>query len=290
MKGVKSLWFMVMLCMSLTVPALSSAANQAPAASAVKAPKPMLTNEDCIKCHAGPPSDIAAAGGKHKKVGCTDCHTGHRPSSKNNIPQCSMCHSGSAHYNLSGCLGCHKNPHRPLEIQFGNKVTEPCLTCHTEQIKQLKQFPSKHSKLFCSTCHNVHGKIPQCVQCHKPHSPQMTQADCKKCHKAHQPTNVRYGSEVPNKDCGSCHKQAFDQLAATTTKHHSVACVSCHKDKHKMVPACQNCHGVPHPASMMAKFNKCGDCHNTAHDLNHWGAGESPSSQPAAPAHKKRKK
>jgi hypothetical protein len=24
---------------------------------------------------------------------------------------------------------------------------------------------------------------------------------------------------------------------------------------------------------MMARFTKCGDCHNTAHDLNHWTPG-----------------
>lgn len=280
---------MVMLCLALTAPALCSAATQAPAAKS-QAPatqgKPTLDNQDCVKCHAGPPADIAAAGGKHKNVGCNECHTGHRPASKNNIPQCNMCHDGSAHYKLTGCLGCHKNPHRPLDIQFGSKVTDPCLTCHTEQIKQLKQNPSKHSTLFCSTCHSVHGKIPACVQCHKPHSPQMTQADCKKCHKAHMPKAVTYGSDVANKDCGSCHKKAFDLLAASATKHKSVSCVSCHKDKHKMVPACQSCHGTPHPASMMTRFGKCGDCHNIAHDLNHWQAPAKGAAAPVAPTKK----
>lgn len=285
MKGVKCMWIMAMLCLALTVPVLSSAATQAPAAQPQA--KQALTNQDCVKCHAGPPTDIAAAGGKHKNVGCNECHTGHRPASKNNIPQCTQCHDGSPHYKLSGCLGCHKNPHRPLEIQFGSKVTDPCLTCHSEQIKQLKQYPSKHTTLFCSTCHNVHGKIPPCTQCHKPHSPQMTQAECKKCHKAHMPKTVTYGSDVANKDCGSCHKKALDLLAASATKHKAVSCVSCHKEKHKMVPACQSCHGTPHPASMLSRFPKCGDCHNIAHDLNHWQA---PAPGAAAPAGAKKKK
>ena len=45
------------------------------------------------------------------------------------------------------------------------------------------------------------------------------------------------------------------------------------KTKHKTIPTCQGCHGVPHPARMMARFTKCADCHNIAHDLNRWEAG-----------------
>ncbi|AJE02641.1 cytochrome c [Geobacter pickeringii] len=249
------------LCLGTGTPA--NAADQA---------TPTLAVSDCVKCHKQEPADIASAGSGHKKITCFDCHASHRPSSKNNIPQCSQCHTGKKHYELTGCLGCHKNPHTPLNITLSGNISDPCLTCHTQQMAQLKQFPSKHSKLFCSTCHNVHGKIPQCTQCHKPHSSEQTAADCKKCHKAHQPKNVVYGKEVPNKDCGACHKKAFDLLAASQAKHKALACVYCHQEKHKMVPACQSCHGVPHPASMMAKFPKCGECHNIAHDLNRWNA------------------
>ncbi|WP_298272689.1 cytochrome C [Geobacter sp.] len=253
-------------------------------------PAPTLSVNDCVKCHKQEPADIASAGAGHKKITCFDCHTNHRPASKNNIPQCSKCHTGKKHYELTGCLGCHKNPHTPLNITLSGNITDPCLTCHTQQMAQLKQFPSKHSKLFCSTCHNVHGKIPQCTQCHKPHSSEQTAADCKKCHKAHQPKNVVYGKDVPNKDCGACHKKAFELLSASKAKHKALACVYCHQDKHKMVPACQSCHGVPHPAGMMAKFSKCGECHNIAHDLNHWStpAKVEPAKEPKK--HEKKKK
>ena len=47
-------------------------------------------------------------------------------------------------------------------------------------------------------------------------------------------------------------------------------CAFCHKEKHKTVPKCQDCHGTPHPAGMMAKFGKCGDCHGIAHDINNF--------------------
>ncbi len=247
--------------------------------------KPALTTDDCVKCHTAPPEDIAANGAGHKTITCFDCHSGHRPASKNNIPQCSQCHSGKPHYELKGCLGCHKNPHTPLKISFGNNVTDPCLTCHSQQIKQLRENKSKHTNLYCSGCHSVHRIVPQCTQCHKPHSADMTQADCKKCHKAHMPKVVTYAADIPNKDCGACHQKALNLLSASKSKHSKLACAFCHAGKHKMVPNCQSCHNVPHPAGMMAKFPRCFDCHYIAHDLNNW-----PSSNDTAPAAAKEKK
>ncbi len=255
------------------------------------AEKPALTQADCVKCHEAPPADIAAAGGKHKTdVTCMDCHAGHRPAVKNNIPKCSACHDGKPHYQMKDCLECHKNPHKPLNIVLAGKMTEPCLTCHADQIKQLKANPSRHTALFCTNCHDVHRKIPECVKCHKPHSAEMTQADCKKCHKAHKPKAVTYAADVPNKDCGSCHKNAFKLLSATQTKHRNVACVKCHAEKHKAMPTCEQCHPKKHPASIVSKFPECGTCHSIAHDLNHWGTGEAPAPAKAAPAKKKSRK
>lgn len=251
---------------------------------AAEAPAKMaLSNDDCAKCHTNPPADIAASGGKHKGVGCSGCHVGHPPSVKDNIPKCNKCHTGKPHYELKDCLGCHKNPHTPLKITFGSNVTEACLTCHKPQIKQLQENKSKHTALFCSTCHNVHGKKPACTQCHKPHSAEMTAADCGQCHKAHMPKVVTYGADVPNKLCGACHKKALDLLTANKVKHQTFACAFCHQNKHKTIPACQDCHGVPHPAGIMNKFPKCGECHKIAHDLNHWTAPEKQAAEKHAP-------
>lgn len=252
--------------------ALALAATFIAAVAGAETAKPAaLTANDCVKCHTTEPADIAKAGGKHQTdVSCTECHTGHRPSSAKNIPECSNCHSGKPHFELQNCLGCHRNPHTPKNIQIPANTTDPCLSCHTQQIKQLQEFKSKHSALYCSTCHNVHGKIPQCVQCHKPHSADMTQDQCKHCHKAHMPKVVVYAPEVPNKECAACHKKAYDLLSANNTKHKTLACAFCHKAQHKMVPQCQSCHGTPHPAAMLSKFAKCGDCHSIAHNLNTW--------------------
>jgi len=257
--------------------------------AAQTSPSTTLSNDDCIKCHAVPPADMMANGGKHKAVGCLGCHTGHRPAVKDNIPKCNMCHMGKPHYELKDCLGCHKNPHTPLMISFASNVTDACVTCHTQQITQLRDQKSKHTALNCSTCHNVHGKIPACMQCHKPHSADMTVADCKKCHKAHMPKAVSYAADIPSKDCGSCHTNAFALLTASSSKHKALACAFCHQAVHKMVPKCQDCHGVPHAAGMMARFTKCGDCHNTAHDLNHWTPGAK-KEEPKEPKEIKKKK
>ena len=254
------------------------------AVCAYAADRPILSGADCIKCHSAAPADIAANGGAHKtSVGCQDCHAGHPPSVKKIIPACSQCHSGKAHYNLSNCLRCHNNPHTPKIIKLANNITDECLTCHTEQIVKLKQVKSKHSSLACSFCHNVHGKIPLCTQCHKPHSSDMVATECKKCHQAHMPTAVFMTPDTPNKMCASCHKRPFELLASSDAKHKNVLCVTCHKDKHKTIPSCQSCHGVPHPVSMMARFTKCGDCHSVAHQLNHWEPGTLKTTDKTAP-------
>jgi hypothetical protein len=249
-------------------------------------PTAKLTVADCVKCHTKPVQDIASNGGKHQtEVSCQDCHVGHPPAVKHPIPQCSQCHTGKPHYKLQGCLGCHTNPHTPKVIKFGNNVTDPCLTCHSQQIEQLRANKSKHSALACSFCHNVHGRKPACTECHKSHSSEITAKDCAACHKAHMPKVVTYQNNIPSKFCAACHKRAFTLLASSPAKHNKLACAYCHQSKHKTVPQCTQCHVKPHPAAILAKFTKCGECHNIAHDLNRWSEGGAPAAaKPAAPA------
>ena len=256
---------------------ISMAWGAEPAQQAAK-----LSNSDCVKCHDSEPRDIAANGGKHKtEVTCQDCHVGHPPKVKHPIPKCSQCHEGKPHFKLPNCLGCHRNPHTPKVITFGNNVTDPCLTCHTQQIEQLRANKSKHSALACSFCHNVHGRKPACTECHKSHSEEIKATDCKVCHKAHMPKVVTYGPSTPSKFCAACHNRAYKLLTSSHSKHSKLACVYCHQNKHKTVPQCTQCHGKPHPAAIHAKYPKCGECHNTAHDLNHWS--DNPPAAPAAP-------
>lgn len=225
---------------------------------------------DCVKCHDVQTAQIEANGAKHKTdIDCLACHEGHRPKSAKNIPECSNCHSGTPHYALKSCVGCH-NPHQPLLVAITGQQKDVCLTCHAGPGKEMAAVPSKHGALACNYCHaNTHGMIPNCVDCHKPHSTTMTQADCALCHKAHKPTELAYGPSTASSMCGACHSNINTQLAASKAKHSQLACVTCHTTKHKMIPNCSDCHGLPHGA-MHDKFPKCGQCHNIAHDLNNW--------------------
>jgi len=231
-----------------------------------------LSTDDCIKCHEGPPRDIAANGKRHKeKVTCLDCHVGHPPSVRDNIPQCSKCHQAKdrAHFGLDNCLGCHSNPHTPLDITLPANATAPCLTCHTDQRASLEQYPSKHTtNVECSTCHRErHGYIPKCAECHKPHSEGQQQSDCLTCHNPHKPLQVAYPDNVASENCAACHGVAFDMLRASNAKHKTFECAFCHAKVHKTVPKCQDCHGMPHPAGIHNKFPVCGSCHGVAHNI-----------------------
>ncbi len=233
----------------------------------------ILEDIDCIKCHTQIVHGNMADGGKHQtEVGCLDCHVGgHPPAAQKGemIPQCSMCHEGEAHYEIDNCLGCHQNPHKPLHIVFGDDNVAVCNTCHNAQVSEVKNNPSAHGEFDCAVCHHdKHGFIPDCMECHEPHRAEQKYNDCISCHKVHQPLNVAYGEDVPNKECSACHGDLATLLASGSTKHATLQCVLCHKDKHGYLPTCQDCHGVPHPASMMTKFPKCLDCHNDPHDLN----------------------
>ncbi len=228
-----------------------------------------LSESDCQKCHDNAPRDIETGGGKHKTaIGCLDCHQGHPPKDQDIIPDCNMCHLGKKHYELEDCSRCHSNPHTPLDLQLAGGITDPCLTCHTSQIEQLEEHKSYHTKIDCTSCHSKHGLIPECVQCHQPHSGDMGQEDCSSCHQAHKPLVVTYEGNIASIQCAACHKIAYELLQASPTKHRDLNCAACHQAKHKMIPECQDCHGKPHPDSMLSKFNTCGDCHGTGHDLN----------------------
>jgi len=242
-----------------------------------------LTVDDCAKCHDKEPQEIATKGAKHKtEISCISCHEGHRPRVANNIPECSNCHSGEPHFEVAACKSCH-NPHSPLDITLKGEQKAVCLTCHGEEGQQLKANPSKHTEFACNFCHaDKHGVIPQCVDCHEPHSTKMGQNDCNTCHQAHQPLLLTYGKDVPSVHCAACHNTAYEQLMASGTKHHELNCVFCHADKHKVVPACSDCHGLPHAEGMHKKFPKCGECHSTAHDLNNWAAKKEAAKKEAA--------
>jgi predicted CXXCH cytochrome family protein len=239
-----------------------------------------LAVADCAKCHDREPGEIEARGAAHKTaINCLDCHENHRPKVAKNIPQCSSCHEGTAHFRVEGCRTCH-NPHAPLEIALKGELKSVCLTCHEEPGRQMTANPSAHAKVACNYCHaERHKAIPACGECHEPHSPTMSQADCRVCHQVHMPTLLNYGPQTASTLCASCHQEAYTLVTGTKTKHRTVPCASCHPGTHKAISPCTACHGTPHAAGMHQRFPKCGDCHSTAHDLNNWGGGKGPAGE-----------
>jgi hypothetical protein len=79
-----------------------------------------------------------------------------------------------------------------------------------------------------------------------------------------------YAADFPSKDCSVCHKMVTDLMKATASKHTPLECAFCHNGKHRVPPACRDCHGTRHPEGILAKFPKCTACHNSPHDLNNW--------------------
>ena len=222
-------------------------------------------SKDCGACHDKVYSTLMGSQAKHKELLCATCHeTKHK-----NIPQCVQCHEPHAKdMAATECTKCHQ-AHSPLPVTYGSGVpSSDCGACHSDVFKTLSTSKTKHQTLACTDCHDSkHGNIPKCTQCHEPHAADMTQADCTGCHKAHNPLPVTYASDMASKNCAACHAEPFKQLQASTTKHHKLSCATCHQDKHKTIPKCQDCHGLPHSKTMLSKFPGCGSCHQTAHNL-----------------------
>ncbi len=231
----------------------------------------MLNIDDCQKCHMPFVQQIGEAGARHQtEVTCLDCHVGtHPPGTEKGslIPQCSNCHEGEAHFTLDNCLGCHQNPHQPLKIVFEGEVKTACNTCHSGVVAEIDANPTKHTEVDCSFCHDKHGYKPDCLDCHEPHMAGQQFADCVTCHQVHQPLTLAYGTDVQNVHCGACHGDIRGKLESGSTKHAGFQCVFCHANKHGVVPQCQDCHGVPHNAQMVSKFEGCNACHQSAHSL-----------------------
>ena len=236
-----------------------------------------LKNSDCIKCHIKEPNDINRNGGKHKTaVTCLDCHVEHLPNGVKTIPECSRCHNPSkqAHFTLGKrevCLGCHRNPHTPLDISIADTPasSKACKTCHPEKAEEFKKYPSKHAQKNCTFCHpQKHKRFKTCLECHKPHASFMVFKDCLKCHKPHSPLNITYADDTPSKYCGACHDEIYTMLSKSKAKHSKFNCAFCHKRKHPTVPKCQDCHQKVHSESILSRFNDdCLKCHQNPHDL-----------------------
>jgi hypothetical protein len=224
-----------------------------------------IPSTDCAACHDQVFSTLSSSPSKHNTLTCATCHEAEH----GNIPQCGQCHQPHAPDMAdASCKNCHQ-AHSPAPTVFGDAVSSAdCGACHDGAFKTLSTSQTKHQQVSCVECHaQTHGNIPQCNQCHEPHSKDMVQGDCTSCHGAHKPMPVLYGEKVASQHCAACHDDAYNLLQVSKSKHHDLSCSGCHQEKHTMIPACQDCHGIPHPPKMLERFPDCGTCHGMAHDL-----------------------
>jgi len=162
-----------------------------------------------------------------------------------------------------------------------------CARCHAKESADFPATAGKHKDMECGDCPHGHPPetaqpYPKCSDCHSPHVNSMTDADCSRCHRAHTPKTVTYQADVPSAWCLACHGQVKAALQAGSPKNAAIPCAVCHRRNHGATSACADCHGRLHPAAIMSRFPKCGECHHTAHELNHW-----PEPQPEIPAAEK---
>jgi hypothetical protein len=237
-----------------------------------------LTIEECGRCHTTHYNWLRENGARHQGVACTECHQifhAYNPLRNNYaelMPQCSSCHDAphGTSEAVMQCLECHANPHKPLvSIPVLETLASRCQSCHGDVAASLKAEVSKHTEQECASCHSeTHGRIPQCNECHENHSPMavLETPDCLACHPVHTPLRISYPISQGKGVCAGCHDEAFGLLEARVTKHSALTCAECHSS-HGQLPACRECHGEPHSASIHEKYVNCGECHGIAHDV-----------------------
>ncbi len=123
-------------------------------------------------------------------------------------------------------------------------------------------------KLNIQEPHVEGGKrdIPErCIKCHPDYvtvfagkvNPHIGVTDCSVCHKGHQ-------QDIKDPQCASCHEKPYITIREAGGRHATLQtnknCAFCHQE-HRLVPDCQDCHGVFHNSG----FDACNDCHMNAH-------------------------
>ena len=234
-------------------------------------PQP-LAPAQCGVCHAAVYRAVKETGGRHR-FDCQKCHTvsgAHNPDRAGRTaakPRCASCHDLPHGQQITSCPECHSLPHTPQKLAANAPITRHCFACHGSVRDKLATFKSRHSAIPCTTCHTSHGFKPSCVSCHKPHQQGQAMSTCRACHPAHMPRQVQYGKDLPSNICGSCHGTIYALWEKGNSKHKAVSCATCHKDRHRTVPACSDCHGMPHTPVFHQRFPRCLTCHINVHDI-----------------------
>ncbi len=200
--------------------------------------------------------------GKHKTVGCRDCHNPSRITAED-VKRLPTAQLENTYLGLSPtCSSCHEDVHK-------GQFSQPCSSCHdTYRWKPASNFDhdktnypltGKHKTVDCYGCHYQKmsdGKtvrytglvFSSCASCHAdPHKGAFKQA-CAKCH-----TTDSF-MKVPTTDFDHS-KTQFPLLG----KHADLKCAQCHQDD----PKKRNVSGEF--GFHISQFRECSDCHADAH-------------------------
>jgi hypothetical protein len=161
-----------------------------PESAAVTDPLAIAANAKCIECHHDAAVAIAASGGPHRELECTNCHAEHPPEKAGARPQCLTCHQAhAADMSDKACTSCHRG-HAPATSAIAATVPDAyCAACHAGQAQALRASKSLHMGVTCATCHRKTHKAS---------------AECQFCHRATHPQHVMQKPGV----CASCHNTA----------------------------------------------------------------------------------
>jgi hypothetical protein len=158
----------------------------------------------------------------------------------------------------------------PVEIEANRECNE----CHDDAAVSIAVGGGPHADFDCTACHTVHPPdvegvvVPSCMECHESHSETMTETSCVECHAGHDVSKAVHTATMPDSYCAPCHGDVFDTLQASRSLHMGVKCVLCHQSEHAAEPKkCEYCHRGTHPQHVMQSPDRCGECHNTAHDI-----------------------
>ena len=238
-------------------------------------------SNDCAKCHTttafAPASNFDhskadfALSGKHKSVGCIECHKKETRNGKS--------FQRFAGVLFTNCSSCHSDPHN-------HNLGPNCKQCHTEEsfasLAGIKKFDhsttlfplkGKHRQTDCAGCHNLDAATPttvfqdrpgvrtnDCARCHKDVHEAKFGSNCAECHNEdsfrasgsmknfnHNLTGFKLEGKHQSVDCKKCHT-----TGNFTTSIRSIYCTDCHKDYHEgqlasilgFSPDCAQCHTV----------------------------------------------
>lgn len=197
------------------------------------------TNAACLTCHT---KDAAMfwRGSAHESfdLSCTSCHSLHAPWTNQ---------FALANGDMNTATSISAKP-RTLVNQ---KISETCLTCHTEVEKSMFQrsnHPLRNGQMSCADCHTAHGSVTEaslhgvtknetCYGCHAEtrgpflwaHMP--VQEDCSTCHTPHGSNQTKLLKSTPPRLCQSCHLFGHHQTVPGTSGqvwNSNRSCVNCH--------------------------------------------------------------